>query len=58
MDSHDHWFYSVSPREKEARKQEVGMVVIIINRAVSILVRLLFAAIIELLAGSGNGIRN
>merc|ERR1712110_193610 len=23
MDSHDHWFYSVSPREKEARKQEV-----------------------------------
>ena len=55
MDRHDHWFYSVSPREKEARKQEV-MVVIIINRVVSILVRLLFAAIIELLAGSGNGI--
>ena len=40
MDRHDHWFYSVSPREKEARKQEVGMVVIIINRVVSILVRL------------------
>ena len=57
MDSHDHWFYSVSPREKEARKQEVGMV-IIIARVVSILVRLLFAAIIELLAGSGNGIRD
>ena len=56
MDSHDHWFYSVSPREKEARKQEVGMVIII--RVVSILVRLLFAAIIELLAGSGNGIRD
>ena len=57
MDSHDHWFYSVSPREKEARKQEVGMVVIII-RVVCILVRLPFAAIIELLAGSGNGIRD
>ena len=27
MDSHDHWFYSVSPREKEARKQEVIMVI-------------------------------
>ena len=25
MASHDHWFYSVSPREKEARKQEVGV---------------------------------
>ena len=56
MDSHDHWFYSVSPREKEARKQEVGMMVIIISRVVSILVRTYFAAIIELLAGSGNGI--
>ena len=25
MASHDHWFYSVSPTEKEARKQEVGV---------------------------------
>ena len=32
--SHDHWFYSVSPREKEARKQEVG-----VARDVSMLVR-------------------